>query len=104
VINGDPRVKSAPQGSPVTQTLSSEGVSQPFRASQRRLHCVGHILNLVAKKVLFGTGVGIDIGAECETAEEEDKAIEAEVSLTHTRHVTYTVLNRIEEKTHEGMA
>jgi hypothetical protein len=61
--------------------LSSEEASQPFYAAGRRMHCFGHMLNLVAKRILFGESVNINVGAECETAEDEQAAINQEVRL-----------------------
>jgi hypothetical protein len=39
------------------------------------MHCFGHVLNLIAKSILFRESVNIDFGAECEDAEDEQAAI-----------------------------
>jgi hypothetical protein len=49
-----------------------------FTAAERRLHCFGHILNLVARRILYGTGVNIRIGEDTMTVEEETLAIQKE--------------------------
>jgi hypothetical protein len=42
---------------------------EPFVASELQLHCIGHIFNFVARRILFGKGVNINI--ECEAMDED---------------------------------
>jgi hypothetical protein len=63
------------------QWLSLEDAANPFRPAQRRMHCFGHILNLIAKRILFGNSVSVDVGTECIDAEDEQVAINQEVSI-----------------------
>jgi hypothetical protein len=42
---------------------------EPFVASEWQLHCIGHIFNFVARRILFGKEVNINI--ECEAMGED---------------------------------
>jgi hypothetical protein len=52
--------------------LHAAGLSQ-FKATDRRLRCMGHIINLIVKKILFGTAVDVEIGEDA-----VDRAAEAD--------------------------
>jgi hypothetical protein len=52
-----------------------------FSAAERRLHCFGHILNLIARRILYGTGVNVEVGQDTLTMEEETLAIQKERDL-----------------------
>jgi hypothetical protein len=60
--------------------LLLEDTPHPFTSSKRRMHCFGHVLNLIAKRILFGESVNVDVGADCADAEDEQAAITQEVS------------------------
>jgi hypothetical protein len=49
-----------------------------FLANERRLHCIGHIFNLVARRILYGKGVSVDIGSEASDQQAEQRAIAEE--------------------------
>jgi hypothetical protein len=65
------------------QTKLQEGGLSLFNASERRLRCMGHILNLVVKKILFGTAVDMDVGADAVDRAAEATEIEKEVFKIH---------------------
>jgi hypothetical protein len=62
--------------------INSETVNLALRflEKQRRLRCFGHVLNLIARSILFGTAVSANLGMDLATAAQEQNTIEKEVS------------------------
>jgi hypothetical protein len=54
-----------------------------FQAIERRLRCMGHIINLIVKKILFGTAVDVNIGADAVDGNAEATEIDKEVFIAH---------------------
>lgn len=58
--------------------LSNTSIS--FRFQKRRLHCFGHVVNLIVKVLLFRTGVNKEVGIY---SEDEEEAIRREKKEIH---------------------